>query len=87
MAAVNYHFGDKEGLYLAVIKHFLALSIRKYPPDYGLCPSPTPYDRLRAFIGSFLLRLLDRGQAAWFERLMAPRWPSRPRPPALSWPT
>ena len=31
LAAINYYFGDKERLYLAVLKYYRELAIKKYP--------------------------------------------------------
>jgi len=73
IAAVNYHFGDKERLYHAVIAHAGTLAIAKYPPS-GKVPSHAPVEeRLHAYIAMFLERLLDEsgGRPAWHGRLMA----------------
>lgn len=71
IAAVNYHFGDKEKLYLAVLQHWFGEAIRKFPPDGGL-PSDAPApERLRAFIRSWLFRMLGEGMPAWHGKLMA----------------
>src|ERR1700733_7058269 len=59
IAAVNYHFGDKEKLYRAGLKSTLQTAIAKYPPDYGLPARATPEQRLRVFIRSFLLRIFS----------------------------
>lgn len=71
VAAVNYHFGDKQGLYSAVLKHTLSSAIQKYPPELGTNPDSTPEERLHAFIRSFLMRILDEGLPAWHGKLMA----------------
>jgi AcrR family transcriptional regulator len=71
IAAVNYHFGDKEGLYRAVLKETFQAAIQKYPPDFGLPPKATPEQRLRAFIHSFLLRIFSEGPSARHGKLMA----------------
>jgi len=71
VAAVNYHFGDKERLYLDVLEHAHRTSLTRYPPDLGTTPDSSAEDRLRAFIRSFLLRLLDDGIPAWLGKLMA----------------
>jgi len=71
VAAVNYHFGDKEQLYLDVLEHAHRTSLTRYPPDLGTTPDSSAEDRLRAFIRSFLLRLLDDGVPAWLGKLMA----------------
>ncbi len=71
VAAVNYHFGDKESLYAAVLKGALITAVRMYPPDMGLKENPTPEEELWAFIRSLLLRILDEGRPAWHGKLMA----------------
>ncbi len=55
LAAVNYHFGDKEGLYAEVLRYAQQKAFEKYPllPNVGADASPT--DKLRAFVHSFLL--------------------------------
>jgi len=71
VAAVNYHFGDKEQLYLAVLEQAHRSALERYPPDLGATGAAPPEERLRAFIRSFLLRLLDDGVPAWLGKLMA----------------
>jgi AcrR family transcriptional regulator len=71
VAAVNYHFGDKEGLYSAVLKYAHACSLEKYPPLLGLSDDAPSGKRLRAFIHAFLLRIFDEGRPAWHGKLMA----------------
>ncbi len=69
--AVNYHFGDKEGLYLAVIEH--VHTHMDTPEHLGMAGSPTatPEERLRAFVRSFISRALDKGEHSRLSRLMA----------------
>lgn len=71
IAAVNYHFGDKETLYAEVLSHALQRARQKYPPDLGLGPKSTPEERLHAFVHSFLLRIFDDGPHAHHAKLMA----------------
>ena len=71
VAAVSYHFGSKEGLYVAVLKYTLDAANRKYPSDPGTEDAATPEVRLRAFIRSILFRILDEGRPAWHGKLMA----------------
>ena len=69
IAAVNYHFGDKEQLYHAVIRFAEAEGGGEPPPAL---PAGTPAEeRLRAHVEWFLLHLLDEGRPAWHGRLMS----------------
>jgi AcrR family transcriptional regulator len=70
VAAVNYHFGDKESLYREVLEDALRSMIAEYPPDLGLPPDPTPEDRLHAFVHSFLLRVLTGSKRTSLMRMM-----------------
>lgn len=69
IAAVNYHFSDKEQLYRAVIRHAEEESDGFHPHEPP--PGATAADRLRAHVEWFLLHLLEDGRPAWHGRLMA----------------
>jgi TetR/AcrR family transcriptional regulator, regulator of cefoperazone and chloramphenicol sensitivity len=56
LAAVNYHFGSKEGLYSETIRYVRRRAYDRYPTTYGLSPDASPEEKLLAFIRSFLLR-------------------------------
>ena len=71
VAAINYHFGDKEGLYKAVLKHWQVLAYQKHPLGEGMDPAAPAEVRLGAFIRSFLFRILEDGRSSWFGKLMA----------------
>ena len=71
VAAVKYHFGDKEGLYSEVLRFAHGCAIAKYPPSLGL-PADAPAEkRLYTFVLSFLQRLLDEGRPAWHAKIMS----------------
>ncbi|MFN0009276.1 MAG: CerR family C-terminal domain-containing protein [Planctomycetota bacterium] len=71
VAAVNYHFRDKESLYALVLENALQAAVERFPPDLGVTPESSAEDRLRAFIRSLLLRMLGGGVPEWLSRLMA----------------
>ncbi len=71
VAAVNYHFRDKEDLYAAVLSYAHRCALEKYPADGGLPGDASPEERLRTFVRSFLARILDAGRPAWHGKLMA----------------
>lgn len=71
IAAVNYHFGDKEQLYRAVLQETYQTALKKYPADYGLAADATAEERLRAFVRSLLLRIFSDGPSARHGKLMA----------------
>lgn len=71
LAAVNYHFGDKEGLYAAVLEHYAKESLVKHPPHGGLSPDATLEAQLHAFVRAFLLRIFDKGHQAVHGKMMA----------------
>jgi AcrR family transcriptional regulator len=71
IAAVNYHFGDKEHLYAAVLQHYAKESLAKHPPHGGLSPDATPEEQLHAFVRAFLRRIMDPGHQAFHGKMMA----------------
>ena len=71
IAAVNYHFGDKETLYTEVLRDSQRMAFEKYPPLLGVAADARAEDKLRAFVRSFLLRLFDNGPITWFGRMMS----------------
>jgi len=77
IAAVHYHFGDKEQLYRAVIQYAEQCAAESRPADPP--PDAPAEERLHAHIESFLVRLFDEGQPAWLGKLMA-REMSEPTP-------
>jgi AcrR family transcriptional regulator len=70
IAAVNYHFGDKEGLYAAVFRYARQACAEKYPIT-KVAPGGTARQRLLGMVRSLLMRMLDTGRPAWQWQLMA----------------
>jgi len=71
VAAVNYHFGNKQALYLEVLRYAHNMAIQKYPPLLDVPGDAPAEQRLRAFITSFLLRIFDKGPDAWHGKLVS----------------
>jgi AcrR family transcriptional regulator len=71
VAAVNYHFGDKEKLYAATLSFWIGAAIEQYPPLMGVPDDAPAVDRLRGFVRGTLHRMLQTGAAGWHGQLMA----------------
>jgi AcrR family transcriptional regulator len=71
VAAINYHFGDKQGLYSATLRYWIRESLAKYPPNLGVDESATPQQKLHAYVRSFFWRIFDEGRPSWYGKLMA----------------
>jgi AcrR family transcriptional regulator len=79
VAAVHYHFGSKERLYDAVLRHAHEEALRRYPIDSGVSEASPPRERLSAYVRALLLRMLCKGENSWHSALMA-RELSEPTP-------
>ena len=62
VAAVNYHFGSKDGLYAEVWRRAFERSLEEYPLDGGLPKDASAEQKLKALIQSHLGRVLDQGR-------------------------
>ena len=69
-AAVNYHFGDKERLYMAVIQYVVDPAVARLP-HLHLEASDPPEKRLHQFIYAFLSNIFGAGLPTWHGKLMA----------------
>ena len=70
IAAVNYHFRDKEGLYMEVLRFVHKTQAEKYPADFGVYPGSSPEQRLRAYVRSLLYRIFAEGRPGWHMKLI-----------------
>ena len=71
IAAVNYYFGDKEGLYKAVLRSVPDNHSKKYPPSGGLEEGAGAEQKLRACVQSLLQRVFDKGRPGWHVKIIA----------------
>jgi AcrR family transcriptional regulator len=58
-AAVNYHFGSKENLYVEAWRYSFERSMEAHPPDGGIAPDAPVQDRLRGRILALMHRIGD----------------------------
>ena len=69
MAAVNYHFGDKQQLYEAAVRQAQCARMHEVPmPEWG--PDVSAEQRLREFIQTLLTRMLGHRDPGWHRELM-----------------
>jgi AcrR family transcriptional regulator len=59
IASVNYHFRDKETLYLESWRFAFNRELSQYPPDGGVSRDAAPEKRLAALIHSLIERVAD----------------------------
>jgi AcrR family transcriptional regulator len=71
VAAINYHFGDKETLYVEVLRHAHSKALDKYPLLLGVAEDAPPEEKLHGFVHSLLLRIFEKGPTSWHGRLMS----------------
>jgi TetR/AcrR family transcriptional regulator, regulator of cefoperazone and chloramphenicol sensitivity len=69
IAAVHYHFGDKQQLYVAAVRTAQCAQSDHIPfPEFT--PDQPATERLREFIGTMFRRMLDRDRPKWHLQLM-----------------
>lgn len=67
VAAVNYHFGNKETLYIEAWRHAFSESVQAHPVHGGVSADAPPEERLRGQITSLLERIADENNREfWF---------------------
>lgn len=70
VAAINYHFGDKMGLYLEIWRDAMAAAESTLGEAPLLAADASPEERLRAHVRGFVEHLLARGQDSAVYRMM-----------------
>lgn len=71
VAAVNYHFGDKAGLYRAVVMLAIEQMLETNELSQRAGDGLSPEDQIRGFVRVFVGRLTGEGPTAWIHKLMA----------------
>ena len=71
VAAINYHFGDKAGLYRAVILFAIESMQETNELSQRAGEGLSPEDQIRGFVRVLVDRLAGHGRTAWVHRLMA----------------
>lgn len=71
VAAVNYHFGDKAGLYRAVVTMAIEQMLETNELSQRAGEGLSPEEQIRGFVRVFVGRLTGSGPTAWIHRLMA----------------
>ena len=70
VAAVNYHFGGKDGLYRAVVETAMATMQSTTDAARVAGEGKPPDERLRAYVAVFLERILGKDREIWIHQLM-----------------
>ena len=71
VAAVNYHFGDKAGLYRAVVTFAIQIMLETNELSQRAGDGLSPEEQLRGFVRVYVSRLSGEGPNAWIHLLMA----------------
>jgi AcrR family transcriptional regulator len=71
VAAINYHFGDKAGLYRAVVTRAIEVMLETNELSQRAGEGLSPEEQIRGFVRVFMTRLTGDGPTAWVHKLMA----------------
>ncbi|HKD67268.1 MAG TPA: CerR family C-terminal domain-containing protein [Candidatus Binataceae bacterium] len=71
IAAVNYHFRDKQSLYGEVFRYAHQRAAEQQPAFGEIAADAPAEQRLHAYVKSFLQRILGEGHPAWHGILLA----------------
>lgn len=69
VAAVNYHFGDKLGLYTELLK--TAAGASEVPNIENTLQAPTPEEALRRFLHAMFRQMTRADRPSWYMKVMA----------------
>lgn len=71
VAAINYHFGDKAGLYRAVVTYAIELMQETNELSQRAGEGLSPEEQIRSFVRVFVSRITGQGPTSWIHKLMA----------------
>lgn len=71
IAAVNYHFGSKDNLFVHALREAHKIANATHPSLGGLDSSASPEEKLCAMARAILRRSFDPGEAGDFNRIMS----------------
>lgn len=71
VAAVNYYFNGKAGLYAEVLRFAHRCAEERHPASAASGKNLAPERELELFVHAFLQRLFDEGRTAWLGKLMS----------------
>jgi len=71
IAAVNYHFGSKDQLFVQALRQAYAEANKAYPSKGDLPKTASPEEKIAAIARAILRRSLDLGKAGDFNRIMS----------------
>lgn len=72
VAAINYHFRDKKGLYFAVLTYGKDVAFKEHPLDEVLDQTSPPEERLKVFLSWYVGRVREChvGEFPWIRKLI-----------------
>lgn len=70
VAAVNYYFGGKRALYVAVVKMAIEIMRETNEMSVEAGRGASPDDQLRAYVRVFITRLMSTGRNSWIHKLI-----------------
>ncbi|AGW12307.1 CerR family C-terminal domain-containing protein [Megalodesulfovibrio gigas] len=70
VAMVKYYFGDKAGLYAAVLEHCHQCGPPRFVQEMGKTPPTPPEVRLRQFVRAMVARARGEDRPAWCGRIL-----------------
>jgi AcrR family transcriptional regulator len=70
VAAVNYHFGDKFGLYMEILRAGIALMTETNEMARLAGEGKPPEEQLRVYINVFIERVAGKDRQSWLQKIM-----------------